>query len=301
MVFLEIGGVMKRTFILLAHIFLVILLVQTSAQAKNFFSLRLNLGGGFISAGDINTIIDSHNALFEETASCLGLNKKGNFKKINWGPDLEGEFIFHLKENIGIGLSSGYILRKASSKVILNYESIYYNITQFQPEISAVPVKLSFYYFHPVFSKARLFVRCGIGIYLGQMNYSMDMDETILGFNYLSETKGDVTANGIGLHGGIGMEYPLRNNIFVFFEGKGRYVGLRNWKGQEIFLCSGYESEIRSGTLWYYEIFNEDLGKSYSNIRLLEEKPTGSSLKNVREFSVSLSGISFSAGIRIRF
>jgi hypothetical protein len=292
---------MKRTFILLVHILLVILLIQVSAQAKNPFSFRLNLGGGFISAGDINTIIDSHNSLFEETASCLGLNKKGNFKKINWGPDLEGEFIFHLQDNIGVGLSSGYILRKASSKVILDYESIYYNITQFKPEISAVPVKLSFYYFHPVFSKIRLFVRCGIGIYLGQMNYLMDMDETILGFNYLSETKGDVTAKGLGLHGAIGMEYSLGKNLFVFFEGKGRYAELKKWKGQEVFLYTGYESEIRSGTLWYYENFNEDLGKSYSNIRLLEEKPTGSSLKNVREFSVSLSGFTLSTGIRIRF
>ena len=68
-----------------------------------------------------------------------------------------------------------------------------------------------------------------------------------------------------------------------------------------MFSGSRGEREMRSGTLWYYESLDEDLGKDYSNLRLSKEKPVGSQLQNVREFANNLSGVSFSAGIRIRF
>ncbi len=292
---------MKKNLILLFLTILFIFSIQSSIQAKAPFSFRLSGGFGMISGGDFNAFIDSQNALFEDTASLLGLTKEGKFKKINWGPDLEAELIFHLNDNLAIGLGAGYILRKKDSKTTLKYESIYYNLTEFQPEISVIPIKLSALYFRRIFSKTKLFVRGGIGLYLGKMDYSMDMDETILGFNYIVKTTGKVTANSIGIHGGMGLEYDLKKNISIFFEGKARYAKLKNWKGEEIF--SGLEggSITRSGTLWYYKSFDQDFGKYYSNLRLSEEKPTGSNLQNTREFDNNLSGISFGGGIRISF
>jgi hypothetical protein len=165
--------------------------------------------------------------------------------------------------------------------------------------MTAISIKSNAYYFYPFSSKLNFSLNGGIGYYFGKINYSMKMDESIFEISYFSQSDGTVKSNGIGFHGGIGFEYLALEQVAVFIEARGRYVNLTNWEGDETYSDSEAPTEKRSGTLWYYESYDQDLGKNYSNLRLSEEQPTN--LDNVRKFEANFSGISLRAGIRIRF
>jgi hypothetical protein len=115
--------------------------------------------------------------------------------------------------------------------------------------------------------------------------------------------------NGIGFHGGIGFEYDVMKNLAFFVEGAGRYVKLKDWKGDSteyIEFSSGgpteKTTETSSGTLWYYEYYPETHPDWPSYVlKIQEEKPVHSDYRNVRKAEVELSGFSFRIGFRVKF
>lgn len=267
-------------------------------QAQLRLSFKATGGYGTISPGDINAVIKSKDNMLKDLASIYGYTKEGALEKINWGLNFEGEFILNLTDNLGIGLGSGYIQWKKRSTASLIVDTLGTVNNNGEPNITAIPIKISVYYFYPVASKMNVFLNGGVGYYFGKITLSLEED--IISTSIVDVWQVfKVKDNGIGFHGGIGFEYNIVQNIAFFVEGAGRYAKLKDWKGEVTYKdWLDQLTEKRSGTFWYYEF--ERYGKYYPNVDIKEDKPTDPHFKNLRKFECNLSGISLKVGIRIK-
>ena len=298
---------MKRKSIVSSTIVLTFFFLAGISHAQDFikgFSVKLTGGYGTMAVGDFNTVMEGYDTLLNDIASTLELTREGELKEINWGFEYEGEFILNLTENFGIGIGTGYIRRKEESESSIK-EAELFSLTFFgEPEITAIPIKLSAYYLFPVTSQVNVFVNGGIGYYFGKINYHFGSDIQVLAeLGESGKIEGEVKDNALGFHGGIGIEYTVAKNIAFFVEGAGRYAKLKDWEGDETQTEDSQIAEQKSGTLWYYEGLVSDFGieKYYSSFELQEKILTWPDVRNVRKAEGDLSGFSLRAGIRIKF
>jgi hypothetical protein len=310
---------MKKTLTVLSTFLVVVFFLVIEIQAKDFpkgFSLKFTGGYGTMSIGDLNVVIEDLENSYNDWASLPDATKEGEFKKLNTGFEYEGELIISFSEHFGIGIGAGFIKREEPSKVTFELDGepyLYYDISC-NPELSAIPIKLSIYYYIPILSRMNLFLNGGIGYYFGKLNYRSVWDAHMV---YEGWDSSDVRSasvietkdNGIGFHGGIGFEYNVIKNLAFFVEGVGRYAMLKDWEGDSIeyieFSSGGpteETTETSSGTLWYYEYYPETSPDSPSYVlKIQEEKPMHPNYRNVRKAEGDLSGFSLRIGLRISF
>jgi len=288
-----------KKLIVLSTMVLTFFFLARIGKAQTKLSFKATGGYGNMSAGDLNTVINSLDSIIAiYFATENGVTKEGTLKEIDWGLDFEGEFIMNLTNNLGIGLGAGYIQRRKDSRTsIKNGASgtVNYDV---EPKITAFPIKLSAYYFYPIVPQLHIFINGGVGYYFGKSSWSLKTD--YVEENYWTKSVFEVKGNGIGFHGGIGFEYNVAKNIAFFAEGSGRYAKLKDWEGDMTVRDSeGDTSGKISGTFWYFE--SEIYGKDYPYVVLTEDKPTDPYFRNLRKFECDLSGLSFKAGIRVKF
>jgi len=289
---------MKKKLIILSTMIFTFFSLTGIGQAQLRLSFKATGGYGTISPGDINAVIKSKDNMLKDLASIYGYTKEGALEKINWGLNFEGEFILNLTDNLGIGLGSGYIQWKKRSTASLIVDTLGTVNNNGEPNITAIPIKISVYYFYPVASKMNVFLNGGIGYYFGKITLSLEEDIVSTSIVDVWQVF-KVKDNGIGFHGGIGFEYNIVQNIAFFVEGAGRYAKLKDWKGEVTYKdWLDQLTEKRSGTFWYYEF--ERYGKYYPNVDIKEDKPTDPHFKNLRKFECNLSGLSLKVGIRIK-
>jgi hypothetical protein len=296
---------MQKNFITLSVMVLTFFILTGVCQAQDFikeFSLKFTGGYSTIAVGDFNTVIETQDSYFETYAALFGATKEGELKKFHGGVEFEGEIIMNLTENFGIGIGAGYIQISNENETNLRHE-LAGEFTYFiKPKFTAVPVNLSLYYFYPVASSTNLYFNGGISYYFGKVTSTSRMDNEPTGGPpewYRSE--GEFKDQGLGFHGGIGLDYLIGSNIGLFLEGKVRYCKLKSWEGDDTLTYSSGVTDKNSGTLWFLEVSDPDIGAEFSQISLAEQKPSDPEIRNAREFEADLSGFSLRAGIRIRF
>jgi len=275
-------------------------------QSENFdkgFSIKLTGGYGNVAVGDINAVLEGQDSLFNYFTTIAGYTKEGEFKDLNKGFEYECEFIVDINEHFGIGIGAGYIQRKQLNKFTIemweNYE-YQYMASFIDPKLSAVPIKLSIYYFFPLTTRLNLYLNGGIGYYFGKIQYSTS-DELQMGHDqWITISEIEAKDNGLGFHGGIGIEFNIIKNIAFFIEGAGRYAKLKDWEGDEILTSNG-DVERTAGTLWCYGIPYSDGREYFSWLSVQKEKPSDPNIKNVRKAEVDYSGFSFRIGLKIKY
>lgn len=291
---------MKRKLAILTTTIFVFFSLAGMSQAQGI-SIKLFGGYGTMTTGDFNTFGESMDKYTDDAVAFLGLTKEGEFKKLNMGLEYGGEIIVKLPGGLGIGVGAGYIQRSNESEINLEEPLIGSMSFTLEPDFTVIPLTCSLYYFLPSPPLVNIYVNGGAGYYFGTVKHTFGLDLQIIGLPpEQSQTVGDVKSQGIGFHGGIGLEFNMGSNIGLFVEGKGRYCKLKSWEGDETStgtLGSGTES----GTMWFLDQYDGATGQWYSVIMLSEDQPSGPDVQNVREFEVDLSGFSIRAGIRIKF
>lgn len=283
---------------------LCIFLLARPGNAQDFlkkFSLKISGGLGSTSGGDFNAFPDGMNSLAADLVPLLGLTKTGELENPNWGLDFEGEVLFSLSENFGVGIGAGYQERSKETSLRLALEPLMSATLSWEPEYSLIPITLSGYYFFPIGSKMNAFLKAGIGYYFAKVDLKLREEyASFMGLEGWNEDEFEAKDSGFGFHGSLGLEYHLTETIFLFAEGTGRYLKITDWEfeGKSAF-TSGVI--MASGTLWYIEEFFVPTGKYYPSLQISEQKPTGSLYRNVDAAEIDLSGFSFRIGIRIRF
>ena len=258
------------------------------------FSLRLYGGLNYLSGGDLNEGLKGMNDYYARYFWYYGLTKSGGeYKPVHLGLNFGGDFIVQISPALGIGLGAGYL--QGTSNSTLTFTPVAADVKT-TPRASAVPLRFGLYFTLPAGAMVNVNFHAGLGYYLTKMSY--DLRTSAAGTWNLYTVKAD--ANGLGFHGGIGLEFKLLPAIALFFEGQGRYVRIGGFKGSIEVTDSygGHGSE--NGNLYYYRFTALPLG-TFPVILVSDTVPSGSGTTDVREAKIDFSGFSAVAGIIIHF
>jgi hypothetical protein len=259
------------------------------------FSVKLNLGLGYSSDSDLGSFVNAFDDYAREIADEWVLTKSGNIQWTDYGCSLGGEFIAKISQRFGLSIGIGYILKTKKDHVELGSIPSLEGDVDFR--LKVIPMTLSANYFIPVSRITEVFVKGGIGYYLGQIDYEL----LTTAFGESVKTTADIRDKAFGLHIGAGIEYKVSKGIALFVEGAGRLVKFSDWRGNET-ETAPYNTDI-SGPVWLvdelysgFNTFNYYPALSYG-----EEPINSDAIKNARRFSVDISGFTFQMGVRLDF
>jgi opacity protein-like surface antigen len=290
---------MKKRFVVFVIFLFSLPTLPAISQAKGF-ALKATGGYGTMTTGDYNTLGNSTFQLIKDMADFYAGTSSGEFKKLNLGFEFEGEVILNLFGGFGLGVGVGYIMRSNESKMGVTFPLAGSISLSISPDITAIPITLSAYYFAPGVGSLKPYAYGGLGYYIGKIKVVTRVDtEPLTSPASWTETDDRVKDQGFGFHVGAGLEFKLVPKVSLFIEGKARYCKLTSWEGDQSYRNSDVLIDQTSGKLWYYEI--SETGRWYSQIILQEQRPTGTYIRNVREFKADLSGIVFRVGVIIGF
>jgi opacity protein-like surface antigen len=216
---------MKKGFVLLFVIAVSVLLVQAPSQAQTKIGFKVTGGLGYISGGDLNTGLQGWSDAWKAIFGGLGATVSGGYSPVHLGMDIGGEFLLQFDPSMAVGLGVGYLQASKSSSLGISYGSTSVQET-WAPKASAIPITATFYFTLPSSGSVKIFLDAGVGYYLGKYT-----DTQHVVFLSATDESYDTTANGIGFHGGMGVEVPLSPAISLLFEARGRYASLSNFKG----------------------------------------------------------------------
>ncbi len=290
---------MKRKLAVSTILLFAIFTFSGISQAKGF-RIKLTGGYGTMTTGDYNTFGEGLDRLVTILEG-LGATTEGEFKKINYGFEYEAELILSFPAGFGVGVGAGYIQRSNTTELSASIPLLGNASGFIEPNITAIPINLSVYYFTPGVAPLQLFAYGGIGYYFGKMTTAIREESSPPSF--WSEQDLDVKDQDFGLHAGVGLKYKVAPKIALFIEGRARHLKLVGWEGDGNYEDSDGFTFTDEGSLWYLEELdqNYDTGDWFPGITLSRNRPTGSDIRDVRKFEVNFSGISLRTGIRIKF
>jgi hypothetical protein len=267
------------------------------------FSLKLTGGARYVFVGDLNRHLDSFNSL---------PSAGGEISRIdNWSSDWEVEVRLDLSSKVGLGLACSGFFNKSNQSSLFVFGAEYsipevvLRDTQytFRPEVkSAMPLGLNLYYSVRRSAELHLFVSLGAGWYTGKMtenlaSYHFHTD----GATYFIVRHWSADNNlSLGVQGGLGLEYGIRDGLALVAELQGRYARIGSLKGTRTDM-SNWSFREENGTLFYYRTTMGELGPWYTELAVSKSPPEVGFVpfKDTREAVLDLSGYSLRVGLRV--
>lgn len=268
---------------------------QERFNFKKRLSFKLNSGYSYLNIGDVNTWIESQNNYYVTDALRRNASLPEQFETLHSGLSFGGEVLIDLtsKWAVAFGIEHIYMKNKSSLTYISYYNDEYnYFLTNV---IKTIPLKVGVYYSFPISHKIKFFLNGGVGYYFAQssQDYHIQYDY------YWAAAKRDMSSSDFGFHGGIGFEYYIKKYLSLVFESRGIYARINKFKGTKKYTNS-YGAELtQEGIFYCWEELDKIWGIGVSHI--LPEKPEPFWYRrDIREFTLDLSGVSLRIGIKIR-
>ncbi|MGD9346669.1 MAG: outer membrane beta-barrel protein [Candidatus Aminicenantes bacterium] len=293
----------RLVFVSLVFLFMLGLTSMTFADsAIKGFSLKIGGGAGSWDGSDLNNFYLDFNVQMTNTAGLIvGGDVIGELEELNYGPDFEGEFILELPQNFALGIGIGYLVRSGDSSTEISLYGAR-NTIAVETRFTAIPILLNGYFNLPVGAKTKLYVKGGVGYYIGKGKYFVRQEQSILGLTPAwEEEEGDASSNAFGFQGGVGIEFNLTETVALFFETSGRYANLKNWEGQNRYKDFLGASESESVEWYYAEEYDDMTRQWYRTVLITEREPSGNYYRNVRKAEISYSGVVLRLGVKISF
>jgi hypothetical protein len=268
------------------------------------FSLKLTGGAAYITSGDYNNGIEGLNAYYAASSGPV----TGTFSKLSLGMNFGGEFILNIDESFGIGLGVGYMQFSHDTETITGtgiFGTV--NTWTLKPTVTSIPITLNVHYTLPL-GGVNLNLFAGVGYYISKVK--VDSSQSLWSGLLLTSSNA-FTSNSIGgqfgFQGGLGLEIPLGGNFSFVADITGRYVSLKDIKGD--YTISGISIftiplPSVSGTDQYYYAYEHSYsGTWYKVIGMSTDvsKPSGMTNRNVAHGTFDLTGVSGQAGFKIGF
>ncbi len=262
-------------------------------------SIRLWGGMNYLLAKDVNDGNEGRNGLISSDAGISGWSASGETNPVRMGYEFGGDLIINLTPRIGLGFGAGYLQGTKGSEIAFNKGTSNLVMTS-KPNIRAIPLRAGLFLNLPLGERAYLDFNVGAGYYLSKYSYEWKIE----GAGYwedVDKITHKVSANGLGFHGGIGLEFDLAANLAFFIEGQARYAKIGGFEGT-VEKHYGYHEDWTyrgEGKLYYY-----DLKYGANNFKQLDVRttqPSGPYVSNVREADVDFSGVYAVAGVKIKF
>ncbi|MBN2199805.1 MAG: hypothetical protein JW747_08160 [Candidatus Aminicenantes bacterium] len=278
---------MKRIVSLFVCLGILALFLPSTSQAQMKFGFKAYGGLNMLNGGDLNAGAEGWFDFWDFITTAYGYSTDGEFAAAKLGMNFGGEFLLMFNPNMGVGLGVGMLSASKSSLMTATAGSYVLDFDH-TVKASAIPIRLSFYYFMPAGANMNVFFNAGAGYYLAKANYTY-----VLTNSSTETTEYDMSGGGLGFHGGLGLEYALSPMFGIVAELQGRFASFAGFEGEQ------RNGTTYSGTLYYFE---GDLGTStFPLITIDDTMPSGSGVSNAREAKVDFSGFSFVVGFFVRF
>jgi hypothetical protein len=268
------------------------------ASIVSAVEVQVKISGSFsyLALGNVNRVIEDW-ANEQKMTAQLNPNwaVEGEvLKKFHSGFSFESELLIKFTRRIALGLGTGYIyadivedntaitIRKGDNSII------YVRPTK----VSALPLRLSGYYFLPLKDKLQLFFRGGMGL-LWAKYVDREGNRNVLEKTFAYPTFQMATAPDLSFHGGLGASYEFESGVGLFAEAGGCLAKV-----------GGFEGEIKSGekgTLYSYEEYSPTLNFWQSKLEIRSEEPSGVNVRSAQEAVINFSNLSLRAGLQFKF
>jgi len=273
---------------LMPGLFLMIaLLLLPSAMNAGQLSFRLYGGGNYLAGGDLNLGLQGWEDFYTALRTYIGYpDKTGSAKPVHLGFNLGGDVLFHLTPNWAVGIGTEILSAKKTSNISFGSPADTWD-WEFYGKPSAIPIKLSAFYFSPLSDKWAIQFHAGLGYYFAKtmLNSRTVGSESDV---YIIDSK----AEGFGFHGGVGLEMKLSSNLSLLVEAAGRYASISGFTGSVTYR----EQFGWDGTLRYWEA-KTSYSDWYGYIDLTGAAPTGENVRTSRDAKIDFSGFSLRIGV----
>jgi len=242
-------------------------------------TVKVSVGFNRIAAGEINAGIRGVVDYYKYLISYWGHELDGDVEPFHSGFDFGADAIYSLTSHIGIGLGVSYV--QWGSKSWLPLKDVgYTKRLDSMPWVRALPVRLGAFVPLPVFRKINVTFNAGPAYYFVRYKYNMAYPP----YTVVQKASGQ----GLGFHGGIGLELEWNSRATLFIEYQGRYAKFNNFEGVEF--KSGTKGE---GSLFYIE------DEGMPQIAIYDEAPHW--YDTVRRADFDLSGFAIRVGAKVKF
>jgi hypothetical protein len=274
----------KYTVMLTIWLLLVLATIFPIKLSASKISFKLSAGLTYLTIGDTNDYLKSFGEIYSVSKP---------FDYLHFGKDLSGEILYQITPKLSVYLGSGLI--SASLKDNQSKRGIY--IYNFKNKTKAIPIKLGIRVdLSPGSSKSKIYLKAGAGYYFT----TWQMVNVYLYPSMFIKRDQVAKANKFGAQGSIGWEIRLSKNLSFNMEATGRYLRVKDFKGEYRYSTSSYDYSnlpIKSD-LYYYEYAYFRSGPWIPEL-LICGKPVGSGVRNVRPAEVDFSGFSLGFGFKI--
>jgi len=268
------------------------------------FSLKLTGGAALITGGDYGAGVEGLNDFYAHRYQ----NVDGAFSGISLGPDFGLEIMVNFTERIGVGFGVGSLSMSRGPESV-RYDWMLFSTTiqdtmTLKTSVSTVPITLNFHYGIPL-GALRLDVFGGVGYYPSRMKVESGYETTFLGVTSDLVFTSNSMKGQFGVQAGLGLEVPIGHRLAFILDVAGRYVSLRDIKGDYTLHGSLLGVSItKSGTDYYYYIYDHFYGgATYKMLTWTADasKPSGGIDSGARHAHFDLTGVTAQAGFKFRF
>jgi len=269
------------------------------SRKRTWVGLKFIGGASYILAEDINEGTKGFDSIWRHEFSFPGAGIEGELTPFHIIYDFEGDIIFYIFPNIGLGFGSGYIFGHQNNEMRLTLPSGE-GPWVIKPEVRAVPIRAGLYFLIPIGKGSHFTLDAGAGWYLVDYSWYWRGENAS---GYWMEMDQEASAQNIGYHAGLGFEIELGSHFAFLIEGRARYAEISGFEGTFKYEDRDGDSDTEEGKLYYWRepVFAE----KFTFVFISEsETPsfTGlSSAEYVRDAVVDLSGFSIQAGLKIKF
>ena len=258
-----------------------------SSKRKSPFNLYFSSGLGFFMGGDLNHIFRGGSNTWSGASEYFNWAEWKN--KLNF----QGEIILDLTRNIGIGVGSGYLLKK--SRGIYRGPGLG---NQRKYSFRFIPINGSLYLTVPANPIVSLVLKGGADYYFGNMR----QEERLDGSGKQSLVRKDAECNALGFHIGGGIEFKVAPKMSLLINGLYRVAILDHWTerardNEEL------TSRVVEGILYYYENhqLRDEAWYWIPRLTFWEGSGLPANRKNPRVGEIDIGGHGFHCGIENRF
>ena len=280
---------MKRTIAVAA--FIILLAAPAFSQQISF---KFNGGWTMAQGDDYKAAAAGRMSLLRETSSSV----RGEYQPLTNGAVFQAEIITHWGKRLAVGIGGGYYQFK-NDELVTNVTGGATTETKLKPSILGIPFFLNVHYKMSLGPKAGLDVFAGPVFQITQFSCERNAASTADPLTEVEAFKASVPT--LGLQAGISLSLSLGRGISLVADGLYRYEKASDFVGNWTYFSTASTGST-SGTstthyLWSYDYAG---AKPYRLVGFYDENgPTGSGISNARKTELNLSGVTFTAGIKI--
>jgi len=306
---------MKKRSILI--IGLAYFLVAASPLMAESISFKISYNTASVSNSDLNTWIESYNALWNDWKSKWGGQLGGQLDPVTYGPRYEVEIRIPIIFGLSLNLSGSSF--SSAEEGTIQFVDDTRNQTEIdftRNEVKGFPLKIGFSYIQSLPFLENLYVFGGIGRHIAFLKYTylQDYELSISNLSYTLTRENTYNSQALGIYATLGFEYDLIKNIAVVAEAEKIWSKADGFKGaftSELIdpVENTQTQETGKASLYFYEnkqYWNDKYYYSFSGHEIKPEEPddypTGVvDIQNLRQGEFDLSTFSFKIGFRFKF